>query len=209
MAKNVKGTGKWAGKNVPGMYKDGGSLKKAQGGGPLFVDPRIEEYQAKSDSIRSSLSPENLANYTGNPNMLSRTEGNQVNVPGLTNEQIDEIDPFFREDEMGQIDPLNMTDEQMSIFDEQGMGNIYNTSSPKIASYREMTGYDSDIKNWQGQSDKINEMMQSGMSEEDAKKMINWKKKGGGIRNYKKKKGGFVKGIGSWSNRNIPGMRYD
>ena len=126
------------GQKVPGMYaQDGDELKN-------LPDPRIADLQSKSDSVRNVLS--DLPNYPGNPNMYSRTPGNEINVQSLTNEEIDEIDPWFREDEMSQIDPLNMTEDQMSIFDEQGMGNIHNTSSPRIASYREMKDYDSQIE---------------------------------------------------------------
>ena len=199
MAKNVKGTGKWAGKNVPGMYKDGGSLKKAQDGKSLFMDPRVDQYQAKSDSIHSLLSgpPEN---YKGSQLYSGGYEEGELDAP-LSNEQMDEIDPWFREDEMNKIDPLNMTDEQMSMFDEQSYSwnpTKQGSLSPKISSYREMKEHDSQVNRLSEQRDKMNKMMQSGMSEEDAKKMINYKKKGG-----------FVKGTASWKGKNVPGMRYD
>jgi len=196
MSKNVKGIGNWKGKVVPG-------LKKAQNGG--FIDPRIAEYQAKSDSIRSSLSPENLANYKGTQVYSNKYDEGQLDAP-LSQDQIDEYSDYEFE---GKIDPLNMTEEQMAMFNDDSYSmnpSKHGTHSPKISSYREMQGYDKDIKGWQGQSDKINTMMKSGMSEEDAKKMIGWKKRGGtSIR----KKGGAVKGSGGWKGKNVPGMRYD
>jgi hypothetical protein len=129
--KNAKG------QEVPGMYaQDGNEL-------PKFDDPRIADLQAKSDSVRNVLS--DLPNYPGNPNMLERTPGNEVNVPGLTMEEIYDVNPSYEPDTP--IDPLNMTEEEMSEFDEDfSMGNKYNTSSPKIASYREMKEYDRQIE---------------------------------------------------------------
>jgi|TARA_R100000084_G_scaffold102010_1_gene57434 hypothetical protein len=128
--KNAKG------QEVPGMYaQDGNELPK--------LDSRIADLQAKSDSVRNVLS--DIPNYPGNPNMLERTPGNEVNVPGLSMEEIYDVNPSYEPDTP--IDPLNMTEEEMSEFDEDfSMGNKYNTSSPKIASYREMKEYDRQIE---------------------------------------------------------------
>ena len=59
--------------------------------------------------------------------------------------RIYDVNPSYKPDTP--IDPLNMTEEEMSEFDEDfSMGNKYNTSSPKIASYREMKEYDRQIE---------------------------------------------------------------
>lgn len=171
--KNAKG------QEVPGMYQDGGGnndadkqmeMHKEKIKDKKFIDPRILDSQMKSDSIRNVLSS---PVYPGNPNMLSRTPGNEVNVQALSQDEIDEYGGN------GPIDPLSMTEEEMLDYDTFGMGNKYNTISPKIASYREMQDYDSDVKKYQEQSDKMNKMLNSGMSEDDAKSVINYKRKGG------------------------------
>jgi hypothetical protein len=173
--KNAKG------QEVPGMYAQNGKdiadkqmeMHKENIKNKKFMDPRILDSQAKSDSIRNVLSS---PIYPGNPNMYSRTPGNEVNVEALNQDQIDEYGGY------GPIDPLNMSEEEMLDYDTIGMGNKYNTVSPKIASYREMKDYDSDVKKYTEQSDKMNTMMNSGMSEDDAKSMINYKSKGGTTR---------------------------
>ena len=135
--KNAKG------QKVPGMYAQDGKESKLN----LLEgnNARINELQAKSDSIHNLLSGPH-ENYPVSQNYSNKYEEGELDS-ALTMDEIYETNPWYEGD--GPIDPLNMTEEEMSEFDDSDNyswnPSKRGTSSPKINSYREMKEYDAEI----------------------------------------------------------------